>query len=197
MQKLSGKSGRIKIGSAITITGAVCTDGVVAVTAVNTLSVGMFVLISGVVGMTDLNNSGKGHLVTVASGSGFSVVLATAQTYTSGGTAKRIIPITEYNLNINGEVGDAVDSESGEWKERLAGKFKDWDFDYNGIDYSGAAMPPVNEELAVELDIDANNYYSGNAIFDNAKIGVKIEGAQNVSISGTAKGNGALTKTAA
>ena len=197
MQKLSGKSGRIKIGTAKNITGAAGTTTITITCVAHGLSAGMYVLIADVGGMTDANNNGKGWVVkTAPTADTFTIVpaVATSQTYISGGTAQRIIPITEYNLNINGEVGDAVDSESGEWKERLVGKFKDWDFDYSGIDHDDSAMPPINEECSVQLDIDSSNYYSGSAIFDNAKIGVKIEGAQAVTVSGTAKGNSTLTK---
>ncbi len=195
MNKISGKSGRIKIGSVISITAATAAGGVVTVTAANTLSVGMFILISGVLGMVDLNNNGKGHLVTAASATDFEVALTTTQTYTSGGTAQRILPITDWNLNVSAEVAEALDSESGEWKERLIGKFKDWDGDYAALDYDGANMYPVGEELAVELDEDDANYYSGSAIFDNFKTGVKVAGAAAITVSGTFKGNGELAKT--
>lgn len=77
-----------------TVTNAVHSAGVVTVTvsANHLLRTGEYVTISGVVGMTDLNAEWK---VTRLSATTFSVVLTTAQTYTSGGSWAR-----EANLNV-------------------------------------------------------------------------------------------------
>ena len=195
MNKLSGKSGRIKIGNAIAITGAICAAGIVTVTAANALAPGMFVLISGVLGMVELNNSGKGHLVKTATPTEFEVELSTVQLYTSGGTATRIIPIIEFNLNRDSEVGDVTDSESGDWKENLVAGHKSWDGDYTGVMYDGDGDPPFAEELDAEFDIDETNIYSGKAIFKSQKTGVKINSTSGVAVTGTFTGTGALIKT--
>lgn len=198
MQKLSGKSGRIKIGEAKAITGASGTTTITITCVGHGLSAGMFVLISSVGGMTDANNNGKGWLVESApTADTFTIVPATAtsQTYTTGGSARRIIPITEWNIKGNSEVGEANDSETGEWKNRLKGRFKDWDGSYSALYHDGQEMPPLDDELEAEYDVDENNYYSGSAIFNGFDIGVKIEGAQASTISGTFMGNGELTLT--
>jgi len=192
---LSGRSGRIKLGSAITITGATHAAGIITVTAANSLVAGMFVLISGVVGMTDLNNGGKGHIVIEANATTFKVEKTTSQTYTSGGTAKRIIPITKWDLDVKSQSGEATTSESGEWKERLLTGFKEWSFSYEGIEFDGADQMIIQEMHDVELDIDENNYYSGSAVFETFKTGSKITDANAMAVSGTASGSGPLVKT--
>jgi hypothetical protein len=197
-QKKSGKSGRIKLGAAITITGAVHATGVVTVTAAaHGLMAGQFVLISGVTGMTDLNNGGKGHLVVAAPTSDtFTVNLTTSQTYSgTGATAQRIIPISEWNANLNSEFAEVTDSESGDWKEKIVAGHKEWDGDYSGFEYEGADLPPFGEALDVELDISPAMYYKGNAIFNGVKTGAKVTGSDAVGVSGTFTGNGPLTKT--
>ncbi len=96
MGKLSGKSGRIKLETAATISAATFSAGVATITVDTTanLRAGGFVLISGVVGMVELNNDGKGHLVTeITDGTTFKVAIASGTTYVSGGSAQRIIPI--------------------------------------------------------------------------------------------------------
>ena len=104
MQKLSGKTGRIKLGVTTAITAAVCTDKLVKISfaAAHSYVVGMFILVKGVVGMTDLNNKGKGFVITAISNTSggtpdysVTVVCDTTQTWTSGGTVQRIIPISE------------------------------------------------------------------------------------------------------
>ena len=71
-----------------TITNAVHDAGVVTITATaHGYTSNQQVLITGVVGMTDLND--KIHTVTVTDENTFTVPLTTAQTYTSGGSATR------------------------------------------------------------------------------------------------------------
>jgi|GEM_PF-1551385 len=198
--KKSGKSGRIKLGAKKTITAAAIAAGVCTVTVTaHGFIPGQFVLISGVAGLTDLNNSGKGHLVVAApTADTFTVSLTSSQTYSgSGATAQRIIPISEWNLNINSEYAEVTDSESGDWKEKIVSGHKDWDGDFNGFEYEGAELPPISEALDVELDISSAMYYSGNAIFNSVKTGVKVAGSDAVTVSGTFQGNGALIKTKA
>lgn len=197
MGKFSGKSGRIKIGSGKAITAAVVGAGVVDVTCVaHGLSAGMFVLISGVVGMTDLNNSGKGLLVeSVGDVDTFTVNLTTAQVYTSDGTAQRILPLTKWDLTRTSPIGDVSDSESGDWAEKQFSGFKEWEATYEALASDGQDDAVFDNELAVELDLDENNYYSGSALFDSEKVSVDRKSAGGIPVSGTMKGNGALTKT--
>lgn len=191
--KLSGKSGRIKLGTAVAITGATGTTTIV-VSSTLAPAVGDVVLISGVVGMTDLNNGGKGHVVTAIGTGTFTVVLATAtaQTWTSGGTAQKILPITGWDIDLKSDVADVTDSESGEWKERIVAGQKEWSGKYTGFYADQQGTPPLASSLAAEFDIDATNGWSGTAIFDAASIGVKVPGADAVSVSGTFQGSGAL-----
>src|ERR1019366_3422583 len=105
MQKLSGRNGRIKIGAPIAfaaVTPVVITNKIATVTVATAhgWAVGMFVLISGVVGMTDANNKGKGFVILTAPTTvTFTVALDSSQTYTSGGTVQRIIPIAEWSID--------------------------------------------------------------------------------------------------
>jgi hypothetical protein len=77
------------------VSGATHSSGVVTVTvtADHLLRVGEYVTIASVVGMTDLNAQWKVN--TVPSSTTFTVLLTTAQTYTSGGTWER-----ESNINV-------------------------------------------------------------------------------------------------
>jgi len=73
-----------------TITGAVGTQTITVTAASHGLAVGDLVLIAGVVGMTVINTN---HVVkTVPTANTFTVLLSavTAQTYTSGGTVRRL-----------------------------------------------------------------------------------------------------------
>lgn len=192
--KLSGSSGRVKIGSSASVTGATITSGNCVVTSGLSVSVGDIVLISGVVGMTDLNNSGKGHLVTAVGSGTFTVVLTSSQTYTSGGTAQRIIPITQWDLKQGSETADVTDSESGNWKENMVTGHKSWSGTYSGFLPNKSSELPLGVSLAVQLDVDANNSWSGTAVFNEASIGTKVVGADAVTVSGSFTGTGALTK---
>jgi hypothetical protein len=200
MGKLSGKDGRIKLGTAVALAtpGAVITSGVCTVTTASAhgLVAGMFVLLKGVTGMADLNNLGKGFIVASApTTTTFTVTLTSSQTWTSGGTAQRIIPITDWSIDGSIETGDATDSESGAFKDKIVAGHKDWKGSYSGLDYDGAGLPPWGDILAAELDIDGTNYYSGTAIFNGWKSDVKVVGANAVTQSGTFEGTGVLTKT--
>jgi hypothetical protein len=198
MNKLNGKSGRVKLGSAVSIASVAYANGVVTVTTSTPhgFVAGQFILNKSVAGMTDLNNGGKGMLVASApTTTTFTVKLTTSQTYTTGGTVQRIIPITEWNLDADSEISETTDSESGDWKEKGISGHKDWKGDWKGFDYDGAAMAPLGESYAVELDIDANNYYSGTAIFKSFKTGAKVTGANSTELSGNFEGTGSLVKT--
>ena len=206
MGKLSGKSGRIKLGTSTAITGATSTNGVTKISfaAAHGFVVGQFILVKGVTGMTDLNNGGKGFLISaVANTAGgtpdysVSVALTTTQTWISGGTVQRIIPITDWSMDGSIEAGDSTDSESGAFKDKIVAGHKEWKGSYSGLDYDGAGLPPWGDVMAAEFDIDGNNYYSGTAIFTGFKTDVKVVGASAVTMNGTFEGTGELTKVKA
>ena len=92
------------------ISNAVHSSGVVTVTctANHLLRTGEYVDISSVLGMTDLNSSFQ---ITRISATQFSVVLSTAQTYTSGGTWDREAP-----LNITSMTKRIYRTVSGTYK---------------------------------------------------------------------------------
>lgn len=194
IQKLSGKDGCVKLGASASVTGATASGGNCVVTSGLSVAVGDIVLISGVTGMTDLNNSGKGQLVTAIGSGTFTVALTTSQTFSLGGTAQRILPITQWSVDVNSEIADVTDSESGEWKENIVTGHKSWSGSYSGFLPNNSSDLPINQELAVELVVDSNNSFAGNAIFTNAKVDTKVPGADAVAVSGSFTGNGALTK---
>lgn len=200
MQKLSGRSGRIKIGASIAFaatTPIVITSKIATVTtiAAHGLLAGMFVLISGVVGMTDANNKGKGFVIlTAPTTTSFTVALDSSQTYTSGGTVQRIIPISEWAIDASSAVGGATDSESGDWKDKVPGGERDWKGTYSGFDYDGAGIPPLDEGHDAEFDVDAHNSWTGNAVFNSFKTNAKVAGAAVVTMDGGFEGNGELVR---
>lgn len=109
MAKVSGNGGLALYGSAFTITGATGTT-TITVTATHSLAAGDRVFIENVGGMTDLN--GVHTVATISTTVSFTVVLstATAQTYTSGGSAWLATDITSWNLDLKTDVSDVTDS---------------------------------------------------------------------------------------
>lgn len=196
--KLSGNSGRIKIGNTVgVVTPVTSSAGITTITtaAAHGLSAGMFVLISGAAGMTDLNNGGKALFVLSApTTTTLTVKLTSSQTYTSGGTLQRVIPITEWDINPKADKADQMDSESGGWKENTISSLG-FTGTYKALQSDGQHAPLFGVQLPCELDIDKNNFYTATLSFDGYKIGAKIAGANQVAIDGTFEGSGALVFT--
>lgn len=195
--KLSGKSGRVKVGAVATISTIAVATGIATITtaAAHGFIPGCFVLHKNIAGITDLNNGGKGMLVlTAPTPTTYTVAVTTSQTNATGGTAQRIIPITEWTLKASIPTSDSSDSESVEWANKEFTGLKEWSGSYDGYDRDGRAMALLGVKAAVELDVDANNYYSGTALFKDWDTGAKLKG-DLVTVKGSFDGDGELTKT--
>ena len=116
--KESGVDGRCLWGDTATITDASHDAGTVTVTATaHGFSANDRVQIESVVGMTDLNDTF--NIVATPTADTFTVSLTTAQSYTSGGTARRRMEIFEWHLEVTTGIIDVTDSSSSSWKEKL------------------------------------------------------------------------------
>jgi len=113
-----------------------------------------------------------------------------------------VIGVTQFQLNINNERQDCTNSESGGWREGVAG-LDGWDGNLQA-QYDSAQNPhddppdikPGNI-LAATFIVDnaatnvANGTYSGNIFIDNCQISLVVEGKVNYTVNFT--GNGILT----
>ncbi|OGU58308.1 MAG: hypothetical protein A2V66_03715 [Ignavibacteria bacterium RBG_13_36_8] len=194
MAKISGKDGKVLHGSEITITGAVHDTGVVTVTAAaNGLSVGDRILIGDVVGMTDLNT----HFVvaTVPGVDSFTVALTTAQTYTSGGTARRSAKITNWNIKKTLGLKETSDSGSVSGKDFLPDGLYEIDGAIEGLIEGGINNIQFGAVIGLVLHEDDDVTWSGNGIINEEGEALQVSGGDPVKFSNTFKGTGAWLRT--
>ena len=146
MANLTGISGLVKIGTALDILAATHNAGTVTIQTDGNhgKAAGDRIFIQGVVGMTDLN--GYHTVASSVDADEFTITLTTAQTYTSGGTVVRHVPVISWNANGGVEVIPASDSESGSWEENIAGR-KTWDIQFEGYAKEGASIPVEGDSL--------------------------------------------------
>jgi hypothetical protein len=194
MANFNGKDGKLKAGTAKNISGATHNAGVVTIDfeAAHGLIAGDRIIIAGVVGMTSLNTF---HTVATAPDTDtITVALTTAQTYTSGGTAIRHIPIISGNLSGAIETINTDDSESGAWEEYTTGR-KSFTISFEGYVKEGCSIPQEGDSLTLTLEFDADNYFSGTFKVETVEIVDPAAEAGNVTFSITARGTGEKTKT--
>lgn len=191
--KKSGSSGKCRFGATATITDANHSGGTVTVDATaHGFAVGDRVEITGVVGMTDLNAI---HVVTGVNTNDFDVTLTTAQSYTSGGSARRILAITEWSLEVSGGVIDVTDSSSSTWREKIPNGLKEVRGTMTGFLLDGVISPTKGETIALKLDADGDNYWAIDAIISNEGVSLDVPGDSAVVRTHTFEGTGTLTET--
>ena len=195
MAKISGTTGKVVLGSNVSITGASESAGTVTVTASgHGLSVGDQVLIEGVVGMTDLN----GEHVVSNSASTFQVVIAdTAQTYSSGGTVKKCATITTWSMDIGSEVIKTTDSNVTTWDTYIANGFSGGSGTFDAFFITGATDIPLQTSTTLILRQDASNYYTCTAFITANTSTVDVPGSEAVKKTYSFTTTGTITPTVA
>jgi hypothetical protein len=194
MVNFNGKTGKIKIGTAKSISDANHSGGVVTIDfgSAHGFVAGDRIIIEGVVGMTSLNTY---HTVATAPDADtITVALTTAQSYTSGGTAIRHVPIISGNVTGNTEMLPASDSESGDWEEFVAGR-NSFTCSFEGYAKEGASIPVEGDSLTITVEIDPDNYFSGTMKIESVEINNPIAEGANVTFTVAARGTGEKTKT--
>jgi len=195
MAKVSGKSGLIRIGSAVNIGDANHSAGVVTVdtTAAHGLSARSRVIIESVVGMTDLNDHFS--VATIPDTDSFTVALATAQGYTSGGTVQQIIEITNYSFTVEAPVIDTTDSESADsgYREKIPKGIKNFTGTIEGFLYTSTLKPTMGSELEAVLQTNGVDDYSGTIIITSDATTLDVPGEEAVKVSFNFEGTGELS----
>jgi len=193
MAKVSGSSGIVKIGSAVNISDAIHSAGVVTVdtAAAHGLSQRSRISVLSVVGMTDLNRHFS--VATVPAADSFTVALTTAQNYTSGGTVQQIIEVTNWSFTEDRPVLDVSDSNSGGWREKLDKGISNFTGTIEGFLYSSTLKPTKGSELTATLVASATEEYSGTILITSDVTTVDIPGETAVMVSFNFEGTGELT----
>jgi hypothetical protein len=197
MAVIIGKEGKVKIGSAFNIEGISndTEEHVISVTldtALHGLATGDRVIITGVVGMTDLNGY---HTVLDDADEIITISLTTAQSYTSGGTVQKHVPFTD--MTINEEIGeiDVSDSESGVYSDFIAGKRISVDGTITGYMREGVKPLDKGTELSFKIEADANSYWEVTAFVRALQSMVPIKEDGVAQHTYTIRGTGELVET--
>ena len=196
MAKLSGEGGKVYVCvSGTSITDANHSGGTVTVTASgHGLVVGDYVEISSVVGMTNLNSTWG---VSEVAGTTFGVVLTTAQSYTSGGTARQCVPVTNWELTRSEPVIDGTDSSNAGWTQKVVKGVKNWAGSLTGFFYINAKPGDlVGETFSTSLIMDDGRYFTGSCMFGEIGETVDVPGEELVGVTYTIDGNGVVAEVA-
>lgn len=193
--KISGKDGHVLFGDAATISAATHSSGTVTITtsAAHGFVEGDRIFIKGVGGMTDINGSFK--CLADTTGTTIKISKTTSQTYTSGGEARKHIPITDWTMNKTGEEADVSDDTTDVDAEYVpAGKIRR-SGTMSGLRYAGHNDPPFHEVLTLVLIENDDLQHEGEAFFTGEDISTNVPGANAIQISRTWRGTGVWTKT--
>ena len=196
MAKISGDNGKVYVrATGTSITAASHAAGTVTVTASGHGYVeGDFVDISGVVGMTDLNGI---FGVSGVAGNDFDVTLTTAQSYTSGGTARQCVPVTNWELVRAEPVLDATDSSNAGWRQKVVKGIKNWTGSLTGLFYlDSKPQDLVGESFSTSLVMDDGRYFTGSCIFGEVVETVDIPGESLIAATYSIEGNGLISEVA-
>ena len=198
MAKISGTTGKVVLGSNVSITGATGTT-TITITGVTTQTAGDKILIEGVVGMTDINGE---HLVkTVSAGVNLTILLGTAtgQTYSSGGTLKDCASITNWSLDIAGDVIKTSDSSVATpfWDTYISAGFKGASGTFDIFFESAVADLPLQTSTTLILRMDASNYYTCTALLTANTSTVDVPGTEAVKKTYSFQTTSTITPTVA
>lgn len=195
MAEYAGKDGFLFLAAAVNISDANYDTGVVTIDTATAhgLTAGQLVRIASVVGMTDLNTD---HIVTsVTDSDTFTVSLTTAQSYTSGGTSRRIFYITDWNASIESESKDVSDSSSGTDSDFIPGGFSVASGGFSGFVKDGSDGPEAGVTYAGQLSYNSADYWAGSFIVGNMTQNLQVKGGEAVKKSYTFQGTGAWSET--
>ena len=195
MAKISGESGKCWYGSSKTISGAAYDTGVVTVTTTTAhgYSAKDQVTISGIVGMTDLNADFT--IASAPTATTFTVSLTTAQSYTSGGTVRRIQYITDWSLDTEAATQEITDSSSGGVREHQGNGFTGWSGTIAGFVEGEINTLVKGTSLSLRLDLSTGTeYYSGTAYITSEVNTLTVAGTDAVKVEYSFQGTDELTE---
>ena len=190
--KLKGNEGVILYGTTFNITGASHVAGTVTVTATgHTFLAKDRILIEDVIGMTDLNAH---HSIVAVATNTFDVALTTEQSYTSGGTARRLVEVRGWIINIDTVLIEVTDSGDDGWKKYLS-KYENWYGIFRGLLRTSTLYPALMTEVSLKLIADSSNNWEGQALLDFENERVPIFEEDAVLFEFGFKGTSTLTPT--
>jgi hypothetical protein len=194
--KLSGQLGKVKFGTAKTIASATYDAGVVTInfTAVHGFVAKERILIAGCVGMTDLNKSFT--ILAAPDTDTITVTLTTSQTWSSGGTAIKIIEVTNWELTKTADVIDTKDSNDAAtgWGSNIPSGWKNFSGKFEGFIYAGTLPPGMDSSVAAIFAVNNLINWSGTIILTSEAVVTDVLGKAAVKVSYNCTGTGALTK---
>ena len=189
--KLSGEDGLVYYNAEDSIEGAAHVAGTVTIDLTgHDFAVGERIAIAGVVGMTDLNAHFTIDAVLTNS---IDVTLTTAQTYVSGGTVRRIIEITAWNIITEGDVCDVTDSGDSTWKEFIPAGFVAFTGGCEGLIATGTKQPAKGSSFTFRLMMDATRYVGGTFMLTSESNTLMVVSPEAVKIAFAFQGTGTLT----
>lgn len=109
-----------------------------------------------------------------------------------GGTP---IDITAWSIVKTTTPLNGSDSGSGDWEEFAVGKRADWKGTFEGFMKAGEAAPSFNTEVAFIGTADTGITYNGDIIITEQSTPVDVNNSENVKVSFSFQGTGALTFT--
>jgi hypothetical protein len=194
MAKISGKDGKVLIGSSVNISAATHNTGVVTIDTASAhgLATGDKVMISGVVGMTDINGE---FMATYIDADSFSIVKTTSQTYSSAGTAQMCASIISFTLDRQIGLKEVSDSSSTAGKDYLSDKLYEVDGSFDGFVEEGVNELELGSEVSLVLKEASATYWSGSGIVTSIGESLTASGGDAVKASYKFKGNGAWART--
>ena len=184
MAAVSGRLGRALFGSAATISDANHSTGTVTIdfTGAHGLNQYELVYIEDVVGMTDIN--GTFEVITAPDTDTITITKTTAQSYTSGGSARKTIDVISLSTDITCEVIKTTSSStSGGFDTYIPAGFATATGTISGLFIEGADLLDVNEEITAEFRISDTQYYSGSGVVTSINVGSNVPGTDAVTVS--------------
>jgi hypothetical protein len=197
--KLSGTSGKVVTSTNTTITGASGTTTITVTFSSHSFVVGDRILIESVGGMTDLN--GEHTVATIAAGTDLTVVIPeTAQSYTSGGTAKTCASITSWTLDEAGEVIKTSDSSVATpfWDTYISAGFKGATGTFDTYFITGTSdIVVIGSSMVLILRLNSTNYYTCTAFITGNSSTVDVPGTEAIKKTYTFTTTTTITPTVA
>lgn len=193
----SGIDGKILFGTSDAIGGV--TDNGATVTIDLTghdFSANDVVFITDVVGMTDLNGW---HKIDSVNANDITITVATAQSYTSGGTVWHAVPIVSWSLSQTLEIKDYTDSSnvssSSAWAVNVSSGVKRWNGSFEGIFGDGTTRPSKGTSIIWYLHMDETDNFSGSGIITGEDVNETVIEGDVTKVVYTFTGTSTLTET--
>jgi len=190
----AGSAGNLFYNAAKTITDANHADGTVTIdfSAVHGMVAGDLIIIASVVGMTDINGLQK--VASTPDTDTITITVTTEQSYTSGGTARNTMNITDWEANIETDAKNVTDSSST-YDENIPGGFIRASGSFSGFVLDGYKRPAVGSSYTLQLNYNATDYWSGTAIIISQNPALTVNSGEAVKITLNFVGTGQFAET--